>query len=399
MACSTKIFVGGIPKEVTEDDLCEKVSVYGNVVHVYYDRATERNSRGWAFITYGKIESAYKAITCLHSRRILPNSQWPLEVKFAAAKQGNRSSNYKNNKGCHNMDMTKNNEWQLIKSDVSDYKHNDVGRGRNVYINSSHDVLPCHLNEKEMRLTLRNLTTNLFIFHVPPHWSDQDLYDHFAPFGHVVSAHVQKDAKGRNRGFGFVNYISPISAFSAIKKMNGFHVAGKYLKVQLKKKDEKYAVMGQMLQSNMVQNNIIQKDTVQNTTMMHNTRLQNSVMQTDLMQKSVMQNNIMQNSVIQNSVMQNGVMQNNVMQNSVMQNNVMQNNIIQTNRMQNNRMQNNRMQNNRLQNSSMHSPQLIVNYPSMMPGQPFLFAQPPVVTTRQSNPVPLFTFTPMYTKN
>lgn len=349
MPLSAKIFVGGIPQEVTEDDLCETVSLYGNVLHVYYDRATEQNSRGWAFITYGKIESAYRAITCLHSRRILPNSQWPLEVKFAESKQGNRSSIYKNNKGCHDIGVNKNKEWQLVTSDVSSYKYNIGKSERGVYPNCSHTALvPHQLNEKEMCLSLRHLTTNLFIFHVPPQWSDQDLYDYFAPFGHIVSAHVQKDANGRNRGFGFVNYANPLSAFSAIKKMNGFHVAGKYLKVQLKKGDEKYALMGCMLQRNMVQHNVIQNDTVQNT-VVYNTRLQNSIMQNNIMQNNIMQNNIMQN--------------------------------------------------NRMQNSSMHTPHLMVHHPTMLPGQYLLFTHPLMATSRQPNPVPFFTYTPMHTKN
>lgn len=82
--------------------------------------------------------------------------------------------------------------------------------------------------------------SNLFVFHVPAEWNDLDLIQHFQHFGSVISARVQRDAAGRNRGFGFISYDNPHSAMNAIKSMNGFSVGGKFLKVQLKKGEEHF---------------------------------------------------------------------------------------------------------------------------------------------------------------
>lgn len=77
---------------------------------------------------------------------------------------------------------------------------------------------------------------NLFIYHLPPHFGDSDLYSHFAPYGQLVSAKVFIDkATGQSKCFGFVSYSMPAAAEMAIQQMNGFQVAGKRLRVQHKR--------------------------------------------------------------------------------------------------------------------------------------------------------------------
>lgn len=76
---------------------------------------------------------------------------------------------------------------------------------------------------------------NLFIFHIPNHFTNLDMYQLFCPYGNLLSVRimVEKDT-GRSRGFGFVSYDSPDSAALAIKELNGFAIGNKRLKVQHK---------------------------------------------------------------------------------------------------------------------------------------------------------------------
>jgi len=77
---------------------------------------------------------------------------------------------------------------------------------------------------------------NLFVFHLPDEWMDNDLQENFSPFGNIVSAKVMKEsATQRSRGFGFVSYDCRDSATLAIKKMQGFKAGNKRLKVEFKK--------------------------------------------------------------------------------------------------------------------------------------------------------------------
>lgn len=80
---------------------------------------------------------------------------------------------------------------------------------------------------------------NLFVFHLPDDWTDEDLHEYFAPHGNVVSAKVMKElGTGRSRGFGFVSYEDRVSAATAIKKMQGYKILGKRLKVEFKKGEQ-----------------------------------------------------------------------------------------------------------------------------------------------------------------
>ena len=66
---------------------------------------------------------------------------------------------------------------------------------------------------------------NLFIFHIPNDFTNQEMYDLFKEYGNVLSARIMVEADtGRSRGFGFVSYDSTESAALAIKELNGFSV-------------------------------------------------------------------------------------------------------------------------------------------------------------------------------
>ncbi|KAH7726375.1 Protein ETR-1 g [Aphelenchoides avenae] len=112
---------------------------------------------------------------------------------------------------------------------------------------ASHPGMPPHQNGGS---TTPNATTsgqskgpdgcNLFIYHLPQDYGDQDLHVLFSHFGNVLSAKVFVDKQTNlSKCFGFVSYDNPTSAQSAINGMNGFQIGSKRLKVQLKRSKDK----------------------------------------------------------------------------------------------------------------------------------------------------------------
>uniref|UniRef100_A0A0N5AL45 CUGBP Elav-like family member 2 n=1 Tax=Syphacia muris TaxID=451379 RepID=A0A0N5AL45_9BILA len=80
---------------------------------------------------------------------------------------------------------------------------------------------------------------NLFIYHLPQDFTDNDLITTFSPFGTILSAKVFIDKQTNlSKCFGFVSYDNAVAAQNAISALNGFQIGSKRLKVQLKRGKE-----------------------------------------------------------------------------------------------------------------------------------------------------------------
>jgi RNA recognition motif-containing protein len=95
---NTKLFVGNLSFNLTENDLQDAFAAHGNVTetNVMMDRATGR-PRGFGFVTMGSAEEAQKAIdalngTMLGDRSITVNEARPREERSGGGFRGGRSN-------------------------------------------------------------------------------------------------------------------------------------------------------------------------------------------------------------------------------------------------------------------------------------------------------------------
>jgi hypothetical protein len=73
----------------------------------------------------------------------------------------------------------------------------------------------------------------LFVGNLNYHTNDNNLRQAFESYGEITKARVIIDRYGgRSRGFGFVTFVRDEDAKTAISKMNGVKVDGRYIKVE-----------------------------------------------------------------------------------------------------------------------------------------------------------------------
>lgn len=302
-----KLFVGMLPKNVSEADVSALFSQYGTIKELQILRGSQQTSKGCAFLKYETKEQALAAMDAVNGKHKMEGSNIPLVVKWAdtekerqarrAQKAQSQISNanadpslfgampmgylppyngygyqapggysllpfrlppIQNQPPFHNMVQPVNQGSALrgVRPDLS------PGGAPKSYSGSGYPAYPMAYRGGMMNhgplspSAVANSPSgtspgagsssggqvegppgaNLFIYHIPQEFGDEELANAFKPFGSVLSAKVFIDkATGLSKCFGFVSYDSPAAAQSAIAMMNGFQLGGKKLKVQLKR--------------------------------------------------------------------------------------------------------------------------------------------------------------------
>lgn len=264
----SKVFLGCIPNHVEESVLKAECEKQGTVKEFFYMQDKVGTDRGWAFVTYEDETEAAVAVAMFNGQQIFPGSARPLHCKFS-------------NEKLTKIDGT---VFEAPTKAVTPWQEFTTPEGKPYYFNSATKEtrwekppelggagpaggaagaggLPGSSGAGPLAITAAASNTggvgpmgaNIFVFHVPINWTDEDFHAHFAPFGQIVSAKIHVDPVTKaSKGFGFVSYATPQAATMAIKGMNGFDTKqGKTLKVTIKKGEEQYnpdAVTAQNMQ-------------------------------------------------------------------------------------------------------------------------------------------------------
>lgn len=88
---------------------------------------------------------------------------------------------------------------------------------------------PCRVSPVRHDPSSRRLPdSNVFVKNLPKAFTAQKLSDLFTKFGKIISCKIEYNRRNVSRGFGFVQFVAPECAHSAIAEMNNFEVEPGY---------------------------------------------------------------------------------------------------------------------------------------------------------------------------
>lgn len=253
----SKVFLGCIPNHVDEEALKGECEKQGTVKEFFYMQDKVGTDRGWAFVTYEDETEAAVAVAMFNGQQIFPGSARPLHCKFANEKitkiEGTvfeaptkavtpwQEFTTPEGKPYYFNSVTKETRWEKPAELGGGVQAPGVATGVSSSASSAAGPLAIAAAAANAG-SVGPMGANIFVFHIPINWTDEDFNAHFSPFGQIVSAKIHVDPVTKaSKGFGFVSYATPQAATMAIKGMNGFDTKqGKFLKVTIKKGEEQY---------------------------------------------------------------------------------------------------------------------------------------------------------------
>ncbi|KAM9402424.1 CUGBP Elav-like family member 2 isoform 31-T33 [Salvelinus alpinus] len=290
-----KLFIGMVSKKCNENDIRVMFSAFGQIEECRILRGPDGLSRGCAFVTFSTRAMAQNAIKAMHQSQTMEGCSSPIVVKFADTQKDKEQRRLQQQLAQQMQQLNNATTWgsltglggltpQYLALLQQATSSSNLGAFSGIQQMAVAHMLSgmAALNGGLGGVGLTNGTAgtmdaltqaysgiqqyaaaalptlysqsllqqqgaagsqkegpegaNLFIYHLPQEFGDQDILQMFMPFGNVVSAKVFIDKQTNlSKCFGFVSYDNPVSAQAAIQAMNGFQIGMKRLKVQLKR--------------------------------------------------------------------------------------------------------------------------------------------------------------------
>lgn len=267
-ASSASLYVGELDPSVTEAMLFELFSQIGPVASIRVCRdAVTRRSLGYAYVNYNTTSDGEKALeelnyTIIKGRpcRIMWSQRDPALRKTGAGNVFIKNLDIAiDNKALHDTFAAFGN---ILSCKVAQDEHgNSKGYGfvhyetdeaasqaikhvNGMLLNEKKVYVGHHIPKKDRQSKFEEMKanfTNVYVKNINPESSDEEFRDLFAKYGDITSSSLARDQEtGKNRGFGFVNFVSHEAAAKAVDELNGKDFKGQDLYVgRAQKKHER----------------------------------------------------------------------------------------------------------------------------------------------------------------
>ncbi|XP_009775186.1 polyadenylate-binding protein 2-like [Nicotiana sylvestris] len=243
---STSLYVGDLDFNVNDSQLYDLFNQVGQVVSVRVCRdLSTRRSLGYGYVNYSNPTDAARAMEVLNftpingkSIRIMYSHRDPSIRKSGAAnifiKNLDKSID---NKALHDTFSSFGNilsckiatdsngqskGYGFVQFDSEGAATSAIAKLNGMLINDK-QVYVGHFLRKQERDSAVSKTkfNNVYVKNLAESTTDEELKNTFGEFGNITSAVVMRDADGKSKCFGFVNFESADDAAKAVEALNG----------------------------------------------------------------------------------------------------------------------------------------------------------------------------------
>ncbi|KAL6503206.1 poly(A) binding protein Pab2 [Orobanche hederae] len=243
---STSLYVGDLDVNVTDDQLYEMFSQVGQVLSVRVCRdLSTRRSLGYGYVNYSNPHDAARAMELLN---FTPLSNKMIRVMYSHRDPSIRKSGTANifiknldktidNKALHDTFSSFGNilsckiatdhigqskGYGFVQFDTEEAAQNAIDKLNGMLINDK-QVFVGHFLRKQERDTaiVKTKFNNVFVKNLAESTTDEDLKNIFGEYGTITSSVVMRDADGKSKCFGFVNFENADAAAKAVEALNG----------------------------------------------------------------------------------------------------------------------------------------------------------------------------------
>ncbi|KAJ8561366.1 hypothetical protein K7X08_027556 [Anisodus acutangulus] len=243
---STSLYVGDLDFNVSDSQLYDLFNQLGQVVSVRVCRdLTTRRSLGYGYVNYSNPQDAARAMEMLNftpvngkSIRVMYSHRDPTLRKSGSAnifiKNLDKSID---NKALHDTFSTFGNilsckiatdsngqskGYGFVQFDNEESAQGAIDKLNGMLMNDK-QVYVGHFLRKQERDSATGTTkfNNVYVKNLADSTTDDELKSVFGEFGSITSALVMRDADGKSKGFGFVNFENADDAAKAVESLNG----------------------------------------------------------------------------------------------------------------------------------------------------------------------------------
>uniref|UniRef100_A0A2P2MLQ4 Polyadenylate-binding protein n=1 Tax=Rhizophora mucronata TaxID=61149 RepID=A0A2P2MLQ4_RHIMU len=243
---TTPLYVGDLDGSVTESQLYEVFNHAGQVVSVRVCRdLTTRRSLGYGYVNYGNQQDAARALDMLN---FTPLNGRPIRIMYSHRDPSLRKSGAGNifiknldkdidHKALHDTfsvfgtiasckvatdSSGQSKGYGFVQFDNAESAQKAIEQLNGMLLNDKQVYVGPFLRKQERETAIdKTKFNNVFIKNLSETTTEDDLKQMFGEFGAITSAAVMRDADGKSKCFGFVNYEDANDAARAVEALNG----------------------------------------------------------------------------------------------------------------------------------------------------------------------------------